>query len=264
MTAGPSGTRTSRSCTTGLKSDADICELSQARRKNVPVGFFGHVGAVAMKDLRVELRSREVVYTMLFFGAMVILIFSFAFVEGRTGKAVGDVSSGLLWISVLFSGTLGLSRAFDREREGNTMRGLLLSPVPRAAIFLGKATSIAVIIVITEVIVVPMIAVMFHAPMFRDFPALVVTLLLTTAGFSIVGSVFALMLLKSRARAVLLPVMLYPILVPLLIGAAKATTALIGMGGDPSVAWFWVRFIVVYDAIFLIASLWFFESMVIE
>jgi len=228
------------------------------------VGFLSHVGAVAKKDLRVELRSREVVYTMLFFGAMVILIFSFAFVEGRTGKAMGDVSSGLLWISVLFSGTLGLSRAFDREREGNTMRGLLLAPIPRAAIFLGKAVSIALIILVTEVIVVPMIGLMFHAELFRDFPALVTTLLLTTAGFAIVGSVFALMLLKSRARAVLLPVMLYPILVPLLIAAAKSTTALIGVVGDPDIAWFWIRFIVVYDLIFLVAALWFFESMVIE
>ncbi len=228
------------------------------------MGFLSHVGAVAKKDLRVELRSREVVYTMLFFGAMVILIFSFAFIEGRTGKAIGDVSSGLLWISVLFAGTLGLSRAFDREREGNTMRGLLLSPVPRAAIFLGKAISIALIILVTEVVVVPMIGLMFQADLVRDLPALLITLLLATAGFAIVGSVFALMLLKSRARAVLLPVMLYPILVPLLIAAAKSTTALIGTTGDPAVAWFWIRFILVYDAIFLVAALWFFESMVIE
>jgi len=228
------------------------------------VGFVNHVATVAGKDLRVEFRSREVVYTMLFFGAMVILIFSFAFVEGKSGKAVGDVSSGILWISVLFAGTLGLSRAFDREREGNTMRGLLLSPVPRAAIFLGKAISIALFMLLTQAIVVPMIAVLFGAPIL-DYPLyLAASLLLGTIGFSIVGSVFASMLLRSRARAVLLPVTLYPIIVPLMIGATKSTGALIGVGADPAVAMFWLRFMGVFDAVFLVAALWFFESLVIE
>lgn len=228
------------------------------------MGFLTHVGTIAKKDLRVELRSREVVYTMLFFGAMVALIFSFSFVEGSTGKAIGDVATGLLWISVLFAGTLGMSRAFDREREGNTMRGLLLSPVPRAAIFLGKAISIGLFIFIAELIVVPMIALLFKAPLFRDPPALLLTLVLVTAGFAIVGSVFASMLLRSRARAVLLPVTLYPILVPLMIAATKATSAIIGADPDPSVAWFWIRFIGIFDAVFLVAALWFFESLVIE
>jgi len=228
------------------------------------VSFLSHVGTVARKDLRVELRSREVVYTMLFFGAMVILIFSFAFVEGKSGKAVGDVSSGILWISVLFAGTLGLSRAFDREREGNTMRGLLLSPIPRAAIFLGKAISIAVFMLITQAIVVPMIAVLFKAPILDSPLELAATLVLGTIGFSVVGSVFASMLLRSRARAVLLPVTLYPIIVPLMIAATKATGALIGSSADLSVAYFWLRFMAVFDGVFLVAALWFFESLVIE
>lgn len=247
-----------------MTAGATICDTSSGRRKTVAVGFFAHVGAVARKDLRVELRSREVVYTMLFFGAMVMLIFSFAFVEGRTGKAIGDVSAGLLWISVLFAGTLGLSRAFDREREDNTMRGLLLAPVPRAAIFLGKAISIAVFILTAELVVVPMIGVLFKAPLGRDPVALVVALALATIGFSIVGSVFASMLLRSRARAVLLPVTLYPILVPMMIAAAKATGAIIGAAYDPSVAWFWIRFLAVFDVVFLVAALWFFEALVIE
>ncbi len=223
-----------------------------------------HAGAVARKDLRVELRSREVVYTMLFFGAMVVMIFSFAFVEGKTGKAVGDVSAGMLWIAVLFSGTLGLSRAFDREREGNTFRGLLLSPVPRAAIFAGKAIGIWVFMMVAITVVTPMITVLIGAPMFAEPLPLLLTLALGTIGFSVVGSVFASMLLRSRARAVLLPVVLYPILVPLMIAATKATTALIATPADLDVAYFWIQFLGVFDVLFGVAALWFFESMVIE
>ena len=107
--------------------------------------FLRHVATLAWKDLRVELRSREILYTMAFFAAMVVVLFSFAFLkEEDSGEvvAVADVTPGFLWMAVLFSATLGLSRAFDRERESDTMRGLLLSPAPRAAIFLGKAVGL--------------------------------------------------------------------------------------------------------------------------
>jgi heme exporter protein B len=228
------------------------------------VSFVRQVSTVAGKDLRVELRSREVVYTMVFFGAMVMLIFSFAFVEGRTARTVGEVSSGILWISILFSGTLGLSRAFDREREGNTMRGLLLAPVPRSAIFLGKAIGIGVFMLVTAAVVTPMIALLFNAPVFRYPVALALTLTLAIAGFAIVGSVFASMLLRSQARAVLLPVVLYPIVVPLMIAATKATAGLIGSTPEPEAAYFWIKFLGIFDATFLLGSLWLFESLVIE
>jgi heme exporter protein CcmB len=226
------------------------------------VGFLRQVLTVAAKDLRVEFRSREVVYTMVFFGAMVILIFSFAFV--KEGRAVGDVAAGILWISVLFTGTLGLSRAFDREREGNTMRGLLLSPTPRAAIFLGKALGIAVFVVLAQVVVVPLIAFLFKAPLFREPLLLLLTLLLATAGFAVVGSVFASMLLRSRSRDVLLPVVLYPILVPLMIAATRSTGAITAEVADLASAHFWIKFLAAFDVVFLTASLWTFESLVIE
>lgn len=226
------------------------------------VGFFRHVGALAWKDLLVEFRSREILYTMVLFAAMIVLIFSFAFV--KEGEAVGDVSSGILWIAVLFSGTLGLSRAFGRERESDTMRGLLLSPAPRAALFLGKSVGIAVFIFVTELVVVPMVAFLFDAPLFRDPVPLMLTLLLANIGFAVVGSVFAGMLLRARSRDVLLPIVLYPILVPMMIAATKSTGALVAAVPEPAVAWFWIKFLVVFDALFVTVSLWSFESLVIE
>ncbi len=220
---------------------------------------------LAWKDVRVEFRSREIVYTMCFFAAMVVLLFSFAFLrpsgEGQTNN-VADLSPGFVWVAVLFAGTLGLSRAFDRERESGTMRGLLLAPIPRASIFLGKALAIFIMIFLVQIVVVPLVVLFFDAPLLEYPLVLVCTLLLGSAGFAIVGSVFAAMLLKTGSRDVLLPVVLYPILVPLFIAAIKSTTSM--LEGGLADSWFWIRFLGVYDTIFTVAALWTFESLVIE
>ena len=218
--------------------------------------------ALLWKDLRVELRSREIVYTMVFFAAMVVLLFSFAFDGDRANEA--GLSAGMIWVSVIFAGTLGLSRAFDRERESDTMRALLLSPVPRAAIFFGKAGSVAVFMLVVEVVVVAMAGFLFGAPIF-DYPLqMVSTLLLGTLGVAIVGSMFAGMLLRSRARDVLLPVVLYPILVPLFMAVTFSTNALLLPEVPATVSVFWIKFAAVYDATFAVAGLWLYELVVIE
>jgi heme exporter protein CcmB len=173
---------------------------------------------------------------------------------------MADVAPGFLFIAVLFSGTLGLSRAFDRERESDTMRGLLLAPVPRAAIFLGKALGMVAFMTIVQLVVVPLIWFFFNVDVFGRPGVLVLTLLSTTIGFAVVGSVFAAMLLRTRARDVLLPVVLYPILMPLLIAGVKALSGLFLDDLD----WFWVKFLVFYDLAFAVIALWVFESLVIE
>lgn len=230
--------------------------------------FVRNIAILAWKDLRVEFRSREIVYTMTFFAAMVLLIFSFAFI--KESVPISDVVPGILWVAVAFSGTMGLSRAFDRERESDTMRGLLLAPTSRTAIFLGKAVGIVVFMLLVEVVIVPMVALLFDSPLFTHLLPLVLILLLATVGFAIVGSVFAAMLLRARSRDVLLPVVLYPILVPLLIAGTKATAALLegagqqGAVADLDTAYFWIEFLLVYDGVFIVAALWTFESLVIE
>lgn len=229
------------------------------------VGFARHVATLAWKDLRVEFRSREIVYTMTFFAAMVVLLFSFAFLkENAAGEviSVAEIAPGFLWVALLFAGTLGLSRAYDREREGDTMRGLLLSPTPRAAIFLGKAVSIAAFMALVAAVVAPLVWFFFDAPLFREPLAMILTLVLGTVGFAVVGSVFAAMLLRSRSRDVLLPVVLYPILVPLFIAGIKASQGI--LEGELVQTWFWIKFLLVYDALFTVAALWTFESLVIE
>jgi heme exporter protein B len=224
--------------------------------------FLRLAAAVAWKDLRVELRTREVLYTMVFFAAMVVILCSFSFVAKV--PSIGDLASGILWISIAFAGTLALSRAFEREREGNTMRALLLSPAPRGSIFLGKAIGVAAYMLIAELVVVLLVGLLFGAPLGSHPHLLAAILVLATVGYASIGAVFAGMLLRSRARGVLLPVILYPVLTPALIAGSKGTSALWIEQPVLREAVFWIKFLLIFDAIFLSISLWAFESLVIE
>lgn len=224
------------------------------------VGFLRTAGAVAAKDLRVELRSREVVYTMAFFATVIVVVFSFAFVKDQ--RALVEAVPGVAWAAIVFAGTIGLGRAFDREREGDTMRALLLSPAPRLAVFAGKTVAIALLVVAVEAVVLPLCLLFFNVDLGAGVLHLALVLALGGVGFAVVGTVFAAMLLRVRSRDVLLPVVLYPILVPMIMAGTKATAALlVGASGD---AWFWTQFLAAYDAVFVIVALWTFEALVIE
>ncbi|HUS29560.1 MAG TPA: heme exporter protein CcmB [Kofleriaceae bacterium] len=219
-------------------------------------------GRVAWKDLRIELRSKEIVMTMVFFAALLVVIYSFAF--PRDDDAVRGAAPGMLWVALAFTGTIALGRAFDRERENDTMRALLLSPIPRLAVFLGKAASMCLLILAVAVIAVPLLALWLNAPLFQYPGELALVVVLGAIGISVVGSVFAATLLKVRSRDVLLPVILYPLLVPLFVAGTKTTASLVAQHPNLDAAWYWIEFLAVYDAAFLVLSLWIFESLVIE
>lgn len=224
------------------------------------VGFLRLAGAVAAKDLRVELRSREVVYTMAFFATVIVVVFSFAFVKDQ--KALVAAVPGVAWAAVVFAGTIGLGRAFDREREGDTMRALLLAPAPRLAVFLGKTVSITLLVLSVEIVVLPLCLLFFNVDLGTAVLHLGLVLALGAVGFAVVGTVFAAMLLRVRSRDVLLPVVLYPILVPMIMAGTKATAAL--LAGTTGEAWFWTQFLAAYDAVFVVVAVWTFEALVIE
>jgi len=226
------------------------------------MAFLRHAAMVAWKDLRVELRTREILSTTVFFAVMLVLVCSFAFVEKV--PSIADLASAVLWIAVAFAGTLGISRAFDRELHGNTMRALLLAPAERGAIFLGKTAGIVFSMLVVEAVVVPLLGVLFGAPVGNEPLLLVCLLVLVTIGFAVVGAVFAGMLLPTRARDVLLAVTLYPVATPALIAGIKGTAALWSPGDALPQTLFWIKFLVVFDAIFLAVSLWAFESLVVE
>ena len=236
------------------------CPADGARRTTGSVRTLRLVAAVAGKDLKVELRSREILYTMALFAAVIVVVFSFSFVKDQ--KALVAAVPGVAWAAVVFAGTIGLGRAFEREREGDTMRALLLSPAPRLAIFLGKTVAIALLVIAVEAVVLPLCLLFFNVDLGAAVLDLVLVLVLGAIGFAIVGTVFAAMLLRIASRDVLLPVVLYPILVPMIMSGTKATAAI--LAANDADAWFWIKFLAAYDGVFAVVALWTFEALVIE
>ena len=217
---------------------------------------------IAMKDLRVEARSRELIYTTLFFALSCVLVFAFAFV--RNGSPIPDTAGGILWVVIVFSGTLALGRTFERERQTDTLRALLLAPVERPAVYLGKLIAMVLLLAAVELIVVPIVGVLFQAPVMRA-PWLLAALLATgSIGFAAVGTLFAAMLVRARSRDVLLPVLLYPITVPVIIAGVRGTAALLQPEVDEPVARAWLSMLVFFDVVFITLALWTFEPVMTE
>lgn len=217
---------------------------------------------VTWKDLRVETRSWEMLSTTLFFAMSCVLVFAFAFV--RQGRPIAGVAPGVLWIAVAFSGTLGLGRAFERERYQDALRGMLMAPVERSAIYLGKLFGIVLLMGAVELVVVLAIALSFQAPIFR-YPLYLTALLFTgTLGFAAVGTLFAGMLLRTQSRGVLLPILLYPVTFPVLIAGVGGTIALMQAEPNLDLARFWVSLLLFFDVVFLTLALWTFEPLMTE
>jgi heme exporter protein B len=217
---------------------------------------------VLKKDFAIEVKSGEILYTTLFFAVSCVLIFAIAFV--KEGQPIEGAGAGILWISVLFAGNLALGRTFERERHAETVRALLLAPAPRAAIYVGKLLGIVLLLVGAELLLVPMVAFLFHEPLFARPLLLAALLLLGTIGFASVGTLFAAMLLRSRSRDVMLPILLYPITVPVIIAGVLGTSALVETPADQPMALLWMWLLVCFDAVFLTLSLWTFEPLMTE
>ena len=217
------------------------------------------VGLLLWKDVVVELRAKELVYATIFFAAVVLLVFCFAFLGGP--KPTVDVAAGVLWVSMALAGTVGISRAFEREREGDTLRALLLAPVPRAALYLSKLIAISLLMLVVEAVALAMVSLLFGVSAGDGLGMLVALLFLGTIGFSAVAALFGASLGRARSRDVLLPLLVYPIVVPVLIAGTRGTVALL-IGAEPAVALFWLKFLLVFDAVFVSLGVWVFEPLV--
>lgn len=217
---------------------------------------------VLKKDFAIEAKSLEILSTTLFFAASCILVFSFAFV--KEGAPVQDAASGILWIAIAFSGTLALGRTFERERYGETLRALLLAPAPRAAIYVGKLLGMLLIMGAAEALLVPMVALMFQAPLFNRPLLLLVLLVAGSVGFASVGTLFAAMLMRARTRDIMLPILLYPATIPVMIAGVQGTSALLQSTPDEAMAIMWIAIVTSFDVVFLTFSLWMFEPLMTE
>jgi heme exporter protein B len=220
------------------------------------------VWLVLRKDLTVEVRSLEIAYTTLFFAVSCVLVFAFALV--REGRAPEDGAAGILWISIAFAGTLALGRAFERERQSETLRALLLAPAARPAIYVGKLFGIVALLAACEAVLVPLVALLFQAPLLARPFWLGTILLAGTIGFAAVGTLFAAMLVRARTRDVLLPVLLYPITVPVIIAGVRATSTLLQPELDVESIRFWLALLACFDVVFVTLALWTFEPLMTD
>jgi len=217
---------------------------------------------IVRKDLTVEVRSREIAYTTLFFAVSCVLQFAFALV--KEGKPPDDGAAGILWIAIAFSGTLALGRTFERERQSETLRALLLAPTARPAVYIGKLLGIVSLMVLTELILIPLVSFLFQASLLAHPFWLLAVVITGTIGFSAVGTLFAAMLVRARSRDVLLPVLLYPITVPVMIAGVRGTAALLQPEVDLGVVRFWVALLISFDVVFITLALWTFEPLMTD
>ena len=223
--------------------------------------FFGQLRTLIWKDLLVEARGRETVLAGAVFALLVLVIFNFAF-DLRV-ENVAAVAPGILWVTITFVGVLSLGRAFARERDRRTLDGLLLAPVDRSALYLAKVlTSIASMLVV-EVVALPVFIGLFNLTV--DLPLLVLALVLGTIGLAGVGTLFAAIAAHTRAREVLLPLLLFPIQVPVILATVKSTGAAIRVPGlDPPEIGQWLGLLVAFDALFLGLSVLLFDYAIEE
>ncbi|HWA58998.1 MAG TPA: heme exporter protein CcmB [Gemmatimonadales bacterium] len=220
-----------------------------------------HVVAIAGKDLRVEWRSRTSLLSAVVFAALTLLVFNFA--RDPTAVATVDLAPSVLWVTVAFASVVAMNRAFTVERENNAFDGLLLAPVSREMIFLGKYLASLVFVLGVEAIALPLFILFFNLDLSRALGPLVLTLLLATTGFVAVGTLFSAIVARTRFAELMLPVLLLPFMVPPLIYAVKVTVPLFA-GRPLSEVMPGLTFLLVYDVVFLTLTLLLFPAVVDE
>ena len=217
---------------------------------------------VLRKDLAIELKSFELLSTTLFFAVGCVVVFAFALV--KDGQTPPDAAAAILWIAVLFAGTLALGRTFERERYGETIRALLLAPAPRPALYVGKLLGVLCLLGLTELLLVPLVALLFNAQLFARPLLLVGQLVSGTIGLASVGTLFAAMLMRARTRDVMLPILLYPVTIPVMIAGVRGTSALLASPVDEATAVMWLAITAFFDVVFVTLALWTFEPLMTE
>lgn len=221
--------------------------------------FLRAIAAIAWKDLAAEVRSRELLSAMLVFALLVILIFNFAL--ELDFKTRSTVTAGVLWVTFAFAGTLGLNRSMAIEKDRGCLDGLLLAPVDRSVIYFGKAISNLVFMLIVEAIVLPLYSVLYNTNLFH--PGLIGVILLGSVGYVAVGTLLASMAVQARTRDVLLPILLFPVVLPIVIAAVKASNGFL-QGVALAELMSYINLLLVYDVIFVAVAFMVFDYVVEE
>jgi heme exporter protein B len=217
------------------------------------------VRAIVWKDFTSERRSKAGFNAVAFLGVLILLLFGFAL--GPDTQVLRDAASGAVWLAILFAGVLAFNRSYQLELDGGALEPLLLYPAPRWTLFAGKLIANLLFVLLVEAIVVPIAVVLFNIRVPGGWLPQLGVLVLGSIGFVALGTFYAAMASRSRAREVLLPLLLFPMLVPVLLASAEASKSL--LAGDPmNQAGAWVGLLSAFDVIFLVASLFAFESVI--
>jgi heme exporter protein B len=227
---------------------------------------FPVVLAILRKDVRTEVRTRQMISSMFVFAVLVLLVFNFTLLLDEV-RAI-ELGPGILWVAFVFAATLGLNRSFAIEGENRCLSGLMLAPAPRSAIYFGKLLSNVLFMSAMEIFVLPLFVVFFNLSLWElltpsELATFFLVLLLGTVGYAAVGTILAGVAANTTMREVLLPVLLFPVSVPIVIGAAEATRLLFDENPDTT-PWIWIRVLLVFTVVFLVVSWLTFEYVIEE
>lgn len=225
------------------------------------MSFARRAWAVFRKDLLIEARSRRASNAMLFFAGIVLVVLGLA--VGPDPREIREAAPGLLWVAVTFTAVLGLGRAFDTERENRGMEGLFLYPGDRGAIYVGKFAALVVLLAVVQAVLFLLAGIFYGIDLVPVLPGVVGVAVLGTVGLAGVGALYGALTLNVRAREVLLPLLVFPVVVPVILGAVSATRLL--LHGDPmGELGGWIRLLIAFDVVFTVAPLLAFETVLAD
>ena len=228
--------------------------------------YWSAVAAIIQKDIRSELRTKEIVASIFVFAVLVLVIFNFTL--SLDGENTLALAPGILWVAFVFAGSLGLNRSFASERENRSILGLMLAPVDRSVLYFGKLISNVLFMLVAEAFLLPLFMVFFNLNLLSElspsaFALFLLVVALGTLGYAAVGTTLAAIAANTTMREVLLPVLLFPVAVPVVIGAAESTRLIF----QPSPffnPWSWIRLLAVFSVVFIVVSWLTFEYVLEE
>ena len=223
------------------------------------MGLLKQTGLLLWKDLLLELRRRDSLFTMFFFGTLLLFVFNFAF--DLQPDTIPAMAPGLLWLAFLFTGTLGLAQLFQAERVNHCMDALLMSPLDRGALFLAKSCFNLVLMLLVEIVVMPLFWILFNLSTWNLLPQLFLVTLLGTVGFCALGTITSAITLRARARELLLPLVLFPLMIPVILATIRCMENILRTGefGD---ALPWLKLLLGFDVIFMTLGVLIFDWVI--
>ena len=210
------------------------------------MNYFKALFTIVKKDVLMEMRTKEVVNASLVFAILLVIVFSFIMEPGS--EVEKKIAGGIFWMAVTFSGILGLNKTMMSELEGGNFEALMLAPIDRSAVFFGKVLSNFLFLTILEIILVPLFLVFYNINLVSHW-LMVVIILLATYGYSVTGTLFSMISVRTNSREIMLPLLMLPILIPVIIAAILSTNIFI-LGHDITHSYNWIKLMVVFDVIF--------------